>query len=177
MCKDESVRIVIKQGSGVPTVPVSADHRNGDWIATDIYEGEQYQDTRTGVLYTRSSVGIEAVGGGGGAIQPKVWKAQIFQENTDAPVINVLVNTLGVTIVPTYSSVGSYLLSGFDGNLTANTCIERNMDFQYITDFISISRIGDSIIGIGTLASGVSSNDVIWSSRFRDNTITVTKYD
>ena len=67
MCKDENVRIVIKQSAGVPTIPVSADHRNGDWITTDIYEGEQYQDTDTGIVYTRSSTGIEAVGGGGGA--------------------------------------------------------------------------------------------------------------
>jgi hypothetical protein len=108
MCKDENVRIVIKQGSGVPTVPVSADHRNGDWIATDIYEGEQYQDTDTGVVYTRSSAGIEAVGGGGGAIQPKVWKAQIDQTGTSAPTLVELVNTLGVTPSrTTYSSVGN----------------------------------------------------------------------
>ena len=41
MCQDLNARIVIKQGSGVPTIPVSADHRNGDWLTTDIYEGEQ----------------------------------------------------------------------------------------------------------------------------------------
>jgi hypothetical protein len=37
--------MVTKQGSGVATIPPSADHRNGDWISTDIYQGEMYLDT------------------------------------------------------------------------------------------------------------------------------------
>jgi len=64
MCKDQSARIIIKRGSGVPTIPVSADHRNGDWIATDIYEGEFYQDTATGIVYTRNGATIEFAGTG-----------------------------------------------------------------------------------------------------------------
>lgn len=67
MCGDKSARMIIKTGSGVPTIPVSADHRNGDWIATDIYEGESYMDTDTGIVYTRNGSSIESVGGGGGA--------------------------------------------------------------------------------------------------------------
>jgi hypothetical protein len=42
-------RRTIKQGKGAP----STDHRNGDWIETDIYEGELYLDLATSVLYTR----------------------------------------------------------------------------------------------------------------------------
>lgn len=53
MCEDIFKRIVIKQGNGVPTIPASADHRNGDWIDTDIYEGEFYQDLDTGLIYNR----------------------------------------------------------------------------------------------------------------------------
>jgi hypothetical protein len=106
MCKDENVRIVIKQGSGVPTVPVSADHRNGDWIATDIYEGEQYQDTDTGAVYTRSSTGIEAVGGGAGVV--KVWRGLITQVGTGNPTAIVLENTLGGTVTFTYVSTGIF---------------------------------------------------------------------
>lgn len=63
MC-DKSSRMIIKQGSGVPTIPPSADHRNGDWIATDIYEGEFYQDTDTGLVYTRSGGNIFPAGQG-----------------------------------------------------------------------------------------------------------------
>jgi hypothetical protein len=177
MCGDKTARLIIKRGSGVPTIPVSADHRNGDWLVTDIYEGEQYLDTDTGITYTRNGSSIEAVGGGAGEIQPKVWKAQILQESTDAPVLNVLVNTLDVTITPTYSSVGTFFLNGFDSKLTDGTCIERNMNFQSANDFIDISRTSSSIIVIATSNSGTLSNDIIWSSRFRDNIITVTKYD
>lgn len=62
MCQDQSARMIIKRGSGVPTIPVSADHRNGDWIATDIYEGEFYQDTDDGIVYTRNGASIDVAG-------------------------------------------------------------------------------------------------------------------
>ena len=62
MCEDQFVRMIIKLGEGVPTIPVSADHRNGDWIANDIYEGEFYQDTLTGIIYNRTGSLIGAVG-------------------------------------------------------------------------------------------------------------------
>ena len=49
---DETRRIIIKKGTGVPTIPTSADHRDGSWLATDIYEGEFYLDTASNGLYT-----------------------------------------------------------------------------------------------------------------------------
>jgi len=58
MSCDKTARIIIKLGQGLPTIPVSTDHRNGDWIATDIYEGEQYMDTNTGLVYTRNGLTI-----------------------------------------------------------------------------------------------------------------------
>lgn len=58
MCEDEFKRMQVKLGEGLPTIPVSADHRNGDWIDTDIYEGEFYQDTLTGIIYNRSADSI-----------------------------------------------------------------------------------------------------------------------
>lgn len=64
MCYDEKKRQVIKRGAGVPTIPVSTDHRNGDWIDTDIYEGELYMDTNTGQTYTRSGATIITAGKG-----------------------------------------------------------------------------------------------------------------
>jgi len=50
---DITKRIIIKKGAGVPTIPSSTDHRDGTWLATDIYEGELYLDTVTGFNYTR----------------------------------------------------------------------------------------------------------------------------
>ena len=50
---DETRRIIIKKGQGSPTIPTSNDHRDGSWLATDIYEGELYLDTVTGLNYTR----------------------------------------------------------------------------------------------------------------------------
>lgn len=47
-------RIIIKRGDGPPTVPASADHRDLSWLATDIYEGEFYQDNLTGYVYGRN---------------------------------------------------------------------------------------------------------------------------
>ncbi len=55
---DETRRIIIKKGIGAPTIPASNDHRDGTWIATDIYIGENYLDTSTGLFYHRNSTGI-----------------------------------------------------------------------------------------------------------------------
>ena len=57
-CPTTKERRAIKKGSGVPTVPVSADHQDGSWISTDIYEGELYIDTDTGYLYIRNGAAI-----------------------------------------------------------------------------------------------------------------------
>jgi hypothetical protein len=50
--------MIIKRASGLPTVPASADHRDGSWTVNDIYEGELYQDTDTGRIYTRQGTSI-----------------------------------------------------------------------------------------------------------------------
>jgi len=57
-CSDQKVRIINKKGSGVATVPASADHRDGSWESTDIYEGEWYLDEDTGFAYTRNGSSI-----------------------------------------------------------------------------------------------------------------------
>jgi len=53
MATIEYARIIIKNAAGLPTIPPSPDHDNGDWILTDIYEFEPYVDNLTGQLYTR----------------------------------------------------------------------------------------------------------------------------
>jgi len=51
---DETKRIILKHGTGVPTIPTSNDHRDGTWIATDIYPYEIYVDSVSGLMYTNS---------------------------------------------------------------------------------------------------------------------------
>lgn len=58
MCQDKKDRIINKKGNGVPTVPATADHRDGSWLSTDIYEGEWYLDEDTGYAYTRNGSSI-----------------------------------------------------------------------------------------------------------------------
>ena len=61
MSCDKYARIITKTGQGQATIPVSPDHRNGDWLATDIYIGEFYQDLSTGTIYTRNNSGIVVI--------------------------------------------------------------------------------------------------------------------
>jgi hypothetical protein len=102
---DEYVRMVMKQGNGLPTVPVSLDPRNGDWLDTDIFEGEFYQDLNTGKVYTRDSSGIVNADG---SPTKKVYKAIISQSGTGAPTeISVIQNEIGATVW-SYVSTGRY---------------------------------------------------------------------
>jgi hypothetical protein len=55
---NETRRIILKKGVGVPTVPASNDHTDGTWLSTDIYKNEFYQNTSTGYIYTRNDSGI-----------------------------------------------------------------------------------------------------------------------
>tara|TARA_R110000822_G_scaffold26529_5_gene79811 strand:- start:73 stop:630 length:558 start_codon:yes stop_codon:yes gene_type:complete len=84
MCQDEIKRIIIKQGAGVPTIPVSSDHRNGDWLATDVYVGEFYQDTNTGILYNRDATGIRVEGTGATYLEVDVSSAEALAIFTTA---------------------------------------------------------------------------------------------
>ena len=58
---DITKRIIIKKGAGIATVPSSSDHRDGTWLATDIYMGEFYMNTVNGKIYTRTASGIEEI--------------------------------------------------------------------------------------------------------------------
>lgn len=63
MCaENQYVRIITKVTQGEPTIPPSPSHNNGDWLDTDIYEGELYIDSDTGKIYTRLASGIVDIG-------------------------------------------------------------------------------------------------------------------
>jgi hypothetical protein len=103
---DENARLVIKQASGVPTIPVSLDPRNGDWLETDIFEGEFYQDLDSGKMYNRNSVGITDANG---ELPTTLYKAKISQTGVLAPTEdNFFQNDLAGTW--NYSAVGIYTL-------------------------------------------------------------------
>lgn len=108
MSCDNYARMIIKTGQGVPTIPVSADHRNGDWIETDIYEGELYQDTDTSLIYSRNGSSIYIVGS---TNKYKSYRANLSQTGTSAPTATVLENSLSGTPTFSYSGVGDYKIT------------------------------------------------------------------
>jgi len=52
---NETRRIIIKKGYGIPTIPASSDHTDGTWLTTDIYNGEFYLNLTDGYVYTNSN--------------------------------------------------------------------------------------------------------------------------
>jgi hypothetical protein len=166
---DSFSRIVIKQGSGEPTVPVSADHRNGDWIATDIYEGEFYLDTDTGLTYTRNSSGITLSDGSPTMLQAKL---NITQTGTNAPVLIEFVNQIG-TITPSYSAVGTYILTSTGNFPTGKIFITTNFNTKQ-GDEIVVGRVNDNELRIYTFSGGVLTDSRLASNNFAS--ILIEKY-
>ena len=158
MCTDKKARMVIKQQAGVPTVPVSADHRNGDWITTDIYEGEFAMDTDTGIVYTRSSAGI--VTAAGDALK-SVYRVLISQTGVLAPTVVESVNTIGA-IVWTYNSIGYYIgtLAGAFPQATTFTFIGTGRNNS---DQVLCYRSTDNVIHVKTFTAGAAA-DVLLSN-------------
>lgn len=57
-CKNTFGRIVKRYSNtaGVqPTIPASSDHKDGTWLSTDIYEGEEFVNTADGRAYIRAN--------------------------------------------------------------------------------------------------------------------------
>lgn len=159
---DEVRRIVLKRGAGVPTIPASADHRNGDWISTDIYEGEFYQDTDTGKVYTRQ--GSTIVNSDGTPLK-RVYKAKISQTSTNAPVeLNVIQDDFGGTW--NYVSAGTYDLDtiGFFTDIDNVCWFVQNSDSTIV--YFSASLVSNSFRlqvrdALGLLSNGEITNATI----------------
>ena len=182
MCGDKSARMIIKTGSGVPTIPVSADHRNGDWLVTDIYEGEQYLDTDTNAVYTRN----------GSLIQPlnipteqTVLKFRIHQTGTSAPVVIPYYNPNGFTLTTSYDAVGIYRVLGLTGELLADNTekyeIEVSKGYLLSGSSIEFFPSTDESISINTRDNtGVNANDIMYETDFGGNAnwtiVTIKKY-
>lgn len=176
-CEDVKKRMIIKRGQGKPTVPVSADHRNGDWLATDIYEGELYQDTDTGVVYTR--MGDDIVVSGSQIDVEVVYKAALIQTGTNAITITELVNPNNYTITSNYNGVGDYSLFGFFSEAfktTTTNTYEVTLSTQQLGygEAAITSMSSDIEIDINTYDNtGTAANDILDN---KWNVITVKKY-
>lgn len=128
MCLDKKARIITKRGSGVPTVPATTDHTDGTWIATDIYEGEMYVDTDTGILYTRN--GSNIVKANSVPSEEVVLKFRIYQTSTSVPTIIPYYNPNGYTLTPLRDGAGLYRVTGLTGQLMATDSEKYEIEFS-----------------------------------------------
>ena len=149
-------RQVIKRSTGVATVPVSADHRNGDWIVTDIYEGELMQDINTGLLYTR--LGNDILDANGKPLT-KDYRALISQTGTSAPSVIEFENTIGA-IVWTRLAVGKYM-GTLLGTFTINK-VECYCGTPMVTDRVyNFYRKSANAVELYTYEAGVFTDAII----------------
>lgn len=156
MSCDKYARMIIKQGSGIPTVPASPDHRDGTWIITDIYEGEQYQDILTGITYTRNGSDIVLQDG----TAKLVYKAILTQAGAIAPIPIELQNTLD-SVTANYIIQGQYTLVFNSAVLTSNRTFIQPVANNTFGQEIKIVRTNTTTITIkafdatGTLTDGL----------------------
>jgi hypothetical protein len=146
-----------------------SDYVNGLSSATLVGTEELYLDTDEKA--TINEVG-EFLNG-------RIWKAQIEQTGTSAPVLTVLVNTLGVTVTTSYVGVGTFLLSGFDSNLTGDTAIEcvENTAIGSVSRSLATSSSINIFSAIFSAGAFNLANDVLTTAQKINQIITVTKYD
>lgn len=158
MSCDRFSRMIIKQAQGVATIPPSSDHRNGDWIATDVYEGEWYLDSLTGQTYIRNRNTILTVG------NPTVFQQKILltQTGTSAPVVNILSNTFGAlgSIVWTRTATGVYQGS-LSGVFTVNKVLLICQSTENVNEQIRINRKNTSVIEVKTFDSGALKDGIL----------------
>lgn len=93
----------------------------------------------------------------------KVYKALISQSGTGDPIVNVLANTLGGSVVWTRDSVGYYkgtLTGAFDKSKTYMDCANKKSVFAK-ESFIGITGSPDFVF-INSFDTGVLSDDVLY---------------
>ena len=158
MSCDKFSRMIIKRGTGKATIPVRSDHRNGDWIATDIYEGEWYQNITDGQMYTRNGSDVLAVG------DPVLLqqKFTVKQTGTGAPVVTLLANTFNGagTIVWTRLSAGTYE-GTLSGVFTADRTFLQIEDSKNADEQTRIYRKTTSKIEIRTFKGGALTDGIL----------------
>ena len=128
---DETRRIIIKKGAGVPTIPTSNDHRDGSWLATDLYIGEFYMDTATGSIYTRTASGIEEIIYDVASFELLANKATDFTviNNTKYPTTQAVENQIDAKLLAeNYWIVGSSEIArGYRAQHNSTTVLAENI--------------------------------------------------
>ena len=128
---DETRRIIIKKGAGIPTIPTSPDHRDGSWLATDLYIGEFYMDTVTGSIYTRTLSGIEEIIYDLANFELLANKATNFSviNNTKYPTTQAVENQIDAKlVVQNYWNVGSSEIArGYRAQHNSTTVLSENI--------------------------------------------------
>jgi len=160
MTCDKKQRYGIKRGSGHPTIPVSSHHRNGDWLATDIYEGELYQDIDDGKVFTRNGTSITNADGSPVSF---VYKALIDQSGTNAPTATVLQDEItGLTF--NYVSAGIYTIDKVGAFLDTKVFILSQRVVPGI--IMSCKRLSDDQLELTSWNDGsnIYSNDLLAKS-------------
>ena len=154
-CNAQRARLLIKRSSGKPTIPTSPDHTDGTWLVTDIYVGEQYMDTDTGIIYTRTLDDDIVV-----VSDNNVGQAEsvISQTGTAAITLdNVFVNTLSVTS-NVRIDVGEYRI-GLGSIYSGGTVqITNGIGDGFVTAYFNGT---DDIFIYSYDAAGVASDDII----------------
>lgn len=163
-------RLLMKRGSGLPTIPSSPDHNDGSWLSTDIYVGEQYMDVDTGVIYTRTNnndivqISSQLVG---------VYKANISQSGTSAPIENaVFENTIGISSY-SYSNVGGYRLTFATSLDVSNSIILFNGGFSFNPSIYQLQPFGTDSVDI---LSRDSTTGTATNSRIQNASISIEIY-
>jgi len=156
MSCDKYARMITKYGQGVPTIPVSADHRNGDWLDTDIYEGEQYMDTDTGLVYTRWINTIIVVGRSNQIGRKHLL---VSQTSTNAPTSTTIEDQLGGGVWA-YVGVGIYTYTETGLFPSNKTSVIMNTGGK--NGFARAWRVNDDSIRVETYdTSFVASNAIL----------------
>ncbi len=157
MC-DDFKRMIIKRAEGKATVPVSSDHRNGDWIATDVYEGEWYLDSLTGQTYIRNGSDIFSIG------DPTTLQQKLLltQTGSTAPTVTLLANTFNGagTIVWTRTGTGTYE-GTLAGVFQANKTFLIAESGANVNETIRIHRKTTSVIEVKTYDSGALKDGIL----------------
>jgi hypothetical protein len=126
----EYKRIVIKKGSGVPTIPTSNDHTDGTWLATDLYVGEFYMDTATDKIYMRTASGIEEVIYDVASYEVLANKATDFTtlNNTKYPSTQAVENRIDskISMANYWSAQGMEIRRGFVAQNNSTTLFLEN---------------------------------------------------
>ncbi len=146
-------RIKIKRSTvtaTVPTVPISNDHTDGTWTATDIYKGELFFNQADGVLWSRDDNGVTCLGGSASV------------ELTPSQVKTL--NTTPITIVGAVSGYAIEVVSAsvkIDFNTTAYA---TNLNVQLLTDTATDAQFDNSKILLTTVSAFWKMSAVLASS-------------